>query len=184
MLRISKLTDYAVVLATYLAGQGREERHNVRDLASVTGIHPPTVSKILKHLARCGIVESQRGARGGYRLAARPDQIPIASIIEALEGPIAVTECASEETSGACEYEGRCDVQANWQQINAVVNRALASVSLADMRSPEPAPQLVTLGVPPAVRTTEAGALGGERPGPLDAMAHHRQGPTSGPERP
>jgi FeS assembly SUF system regulator len=155
MLRISKLTDYAVVLATYLAGRGREERYNVRDLAAVTGIHQPTVSKILKHLARCGIVESQRGARGGYRLAAHPEQIPIVSIIEALEGPIAVTECASEMTSGACEYEGRCDVQANWQQINTVVSRALASVSLADMRAPEPAPQLVTLSATPAVRAVE-----------------------------
>lgn len=146
MLRISKLTDYAVVLATWLAGREREERHNVRDLAAVTGIHQPTVGKILKHLARQGIVESQRGARGGYRLASPPDDIPVASVIEALEGPIAVTECASEETAGACEYEGRCEVQANWQQINAVVNRALASVSLADMARPPDAPgQLVKL---------------------------------------
>lgn len=169
MLRISKLTDYAVVLATYLAGRSRDERHNVRDLAAATGIHQPTVSKILKHLARCGIVDSQRGARGGYRLAERPEHIPIASIIEALEGPIAVTECASDQTSGACEYEGRCDVQANWQQINAVVNRALESVSLADMRSPRP--ELVTLG-----------AVSGRRQGVAGAAAS--TGPAGGSEGP
>lgn len=145
MLRISKLTDYAVVLTTWLAGRGPRERQSVRDLAAVTGIHQPTVGKILKHLARHGIVESQRGARGGYRLAARPEEIPVAAIIEALEGPIAVTECASEETAGSCEYEGRCEVQANWQQINAVVGRALASVSLADMARPAGPTKLVPL---------------------------------------
>jgi FeS assembly SUF system regulator len=168
-----------VVLATYLAGRDGDERHNVRDLAAVTGIHAPTVSKILKHLARRGIVESQRGARGGYRLASRPTEIPIASIIEALEGPIAVTECASEETSGACEYEGRCDVQANWQQINAVVNRALASVSLADMRAPEPPAQLVTLS-----RARATGQVGDAS----DSIPLHdfrnASGPAAGTERP
>ena len=147
MLRISKLTDYAVVLTTWLAGRALSERHNVRDLAAVTGIHQPTVGKILKHLARHGIVESHRGARGGYRLAASPAKIPVAAVIEALEGPIAVTECASDETSGACEYEGRCEVQANWRQINDVLSRALASVSLADMARPaSPVRELVQLG--------------------------------------
>ncbi len=142
MLRISKLADYAVVLATWLAArEQRGERHTVRDLAAVTGIHQPTVGKILKHLARHGIVDSQRGARGGYRLAARPEDVPVAAIIEALEGPIAVTECASEETAGACEYEGRCGVQESWQRINAVVGRALESVSLADMAKPGLSPR-------------------------------------------
>ena len=145
MLRISKLTDYGVVLTTWMAGRCADEKHNVRDLAAETGIHQPTVSKILKRLARHGIVESQRGARGGYRLADRPEALAIVDVIEAIEGPIAVTECASEETAGACEYEGRCEVQANWQRINAAVSDALSGITLADMAQPPSDKDLVKL---------------------------------------
>jgi FeS assembly SUF system regulator len=134
MLRISKMTDYAVVLATHLAAV--EGPHAARDLAVQTQIPEPTASKVLKKLARAGVVVSQRGAKGGYTLARSPEQIGIDEVIEAIEGPIAVTECSDETTDSLCEYETNCGVRANWQRINVAVQRALSEITLADMAFP------------------------------------------------
>lgn len=131
MLRISRLTDYAVVLATELA------RHThpvaVSDLSMATDVPAPTVSKVLKLLTKAGVVVSSRGTNGGYRLAADARDIPIVRVIEAIEGPIAVTECAEEQT--ACEHETSCGVRANWQRINRAVHDALAAISISEMSS-------------------------------------------------
>ena len=134
MLRISKMTDYAVVLATHLAAV--EGPHAARDLAVQTQIPEPTASKVLKKLARAGVVVSQRGAKGGYTLARSPEQIGVDEVIEAIEGPIAVTECSDETTDSLCEYETNCGVRANWQRINVAVQRALSEITLADMAFP------------------------------------------------
>ena len=134
MLRISKMTDYAVVLATHLATA--EGPHAARDLAVQTQIPEPTASKVLKKLARAGVVVSQRGAKGGYTLARSPEQIGVDEVIEAIEGPIAVTECSDETTDSLCEYETNCGVRANWQRINVAVQRALSEITLADMAFP------------------------------------------------
>ena len=134
MLRISKLTDYAVVLATHLAAS--EGPHAARDLAVQTQIPEPTASKVLKKLARAGVVVSQRGAKGGYTLARSSEQIGVNEVIEAIEGPIAVTECSDETTDSLCEYETNCGVRANWQRINVAVQRALSEITLADMAFP------------------------------------------------
>ena len=128
------MTDYAVVLATHLAAA--EGAQPARDLALQTQIPEPTASKVLKKLARAGVVISQRGAKGGYALARRPQQIGIHEVIEAIEGPIAVTECSDESTDSFCEYETSCGVRANWQRINLAVHRALSEMSLADMAFP------------------------------------------------
>ncbi len=148
MLRISKLTDYAVVLATELSAGVEERAQGVRELALRTGIPQPTASKVLKKLARAGIVASQRGVHGGYLLARPAEAITVAEIIAALEGPIAVTECSTDETAGACDYEGACGTQANWQRINLAVQRALEDISLAEMAGPQ-AQELVQLGRTP-----------------------------------
>ena len=142
MLRISKMTDYAVVLATHLAAA--EGAHAARDLALHTQIPEPTASKVLKKLARAGVVTSQRGAKGGYALARAPQQIGIHEVIEAIEGPIAVTECSDESNESFCEYETNCGVRANWQRINFAVQSALATITLADMAAPGTA-ELVSL---------------------------------------
>ncbi|HSN83017.1 MAG TPA: SUF system Fe-S cluster assembly regulator [Polyangiales bacterium] len=134
MLRISKMTDYAVVLATHLAAV--EGPHAARDLALQTQIPEPTASKLLKKLTRAGVVVSQRGAKGGYALARSPEQIGIHEVIEAIEGPIAVTECSDETTDSSCEYETNCGVRANWQRINLAVQTALSEITLADMAFP------------------------------------------------
>jgi len=139
MLRITKLTDYAIVVLTNLASATGSSTA----LAERTRIPRPTVSKILKELTRSGIVSSQRGVQGGYQLARSPETISIADIIDAVEGPVALTECSSVEPE-ACEHAGCCPVEANWLRINQVVRRALGGISLADMTRPL-SPQLINL---------------------------------------
>jgi FeS assembly SUF system regulator len=136
VLRISKLTDYAIVVSTHLGSVAGAIA--VSDLASATRIPQPTVSKVLKALARAGVVVSQRGAHGGYRLARPSVEITVAEIIGALEGPIAVTECSDVSPEHLCEHEPRCEVRANWQRINAAVHGALAGITLSDMARSEP----------------------------------------------
>jgi hypothetical protein len=101
---------------------------------------------------------------GGYRLSRTPEQISIAEVIRALEGPIAVTECSSETTAGTCEYENRCDVRANWQRINAAVAAALEGISLQEMARTSP-PALVPLRRRPDTAATAADHQLAGRPG-------------------
>jgi FeS assembly SUF system regulator len=133
MLRISKLTDYAVVLATELASTPAPR--SVTRLSAATGIPAPTTSKVLKTLTRAGIVESVRGKSGGYRLARGAQEISVAELIRAIEGPIAVTECADENDGHLCSIQEDCGVRANWQLINRVVEEALEKVRLSDMNA-------------------------------------------------
>ena len=149
MLRITKLTDYAVVILSEIA-KPSPSSHTARDVADRTRIPQPTVSKVLKHLARGRVVTSERGAKGGYRLARDPEKICLTDIIDAVEGPIAVTECSTDGAS--CEFEGHCPVEANWIRINDVVRRALSRITLAEMRRTDL--QLVTLRLP-----TSSGAV-------------------------
>ncbi len=133
MLRISKMTDYGALVMTALA-RDPEGLHNAADLAVRTHVAEPTVSKLLKLLARRGLVTSLRGVHGGYRLARAPDHIRMTDIIAALEGPIALTECAHEP--GICGIEHVCGVRSHWQVINRAIRKALDSVTLAEMAAP------------------------------------------------
>jgi FeS assembly SUF system regulator len=135
MLRLGKLTDYCTVVMTHLARQPDQLR-NAADLAQETRIAAPTMSKILKRLARAGLVSSIRGAHGGYRLARGPSEISMAEIIAAMEGPIGLTDCAMH--NGRCGIESRCQVRGNWLRINLAVRTALEKVSLAEMSEPLP----------------------------------------------
>ncbi|MFP4559761.1 MAG: SUF system Fe-S cluster assembly regulator [Thiohalorhabdus sp.] len=133
MLRISKMTDYGTVVMTHLA-KNPEQRFSARELASDLHIGVPTVSKILKVLERGGLLVAQRGKNGGYSLARDPGQISVAQVIRAMEGPIALTECASDALQ--CDQEQSCSVQSNWQRINHAIMRALEGVSVAEMTEP------------------------------------------------
>jgi len=146
VLRISKLTDYGTVLLAHLAAD-RETVCSAADVASATGIAVPTVSKLLKSLGRSGLVKSTRGANGGYRLARDPLDISAADIIDALEGPVSITECSASDSQ--CEHEGVCSVGGAWQRVNVAIRRALDDVSLNDLlRSNRPAPQFRFAGLP------------------------------------
>ncbi len=144
MLKLSREADYGIVLMTRLAQLGSTEPVSARDLADDAQVSHQMVSKILKQLAREGLLRSQRGARGGYRLAQPPESLSVADVITAIEGPIALTECA-ETTHGDCERESMCHVRGNWRLINRRVLDSLGTISLAEMarplrdvRSPDP----------------------------------------------
>lgn len=142
MLRISKLTDYGTVVLAQLA-DAEERLQSASEIAAATGLGGPTVSKLLKQLARAGLVASERGANGGYRLAKAPADISAAAIIDALEGPLAITECSGQEST--CELEEVCSVGSSWQQINLRIRRALADISLTELQRPRPAIPTFTL---------------------------------------
>ena len=134
MLRVSKLTDYATVIMTVLADAA--DVLSAQDVAACARLELPTVSKLLKQLAHAGLVDSFRGVNGGYRLAREAQQITIAQIVTAMEGPIGMTECSAHV--GLCDHESHCGVRVNWQRINLAIAHALASVTLADMLKPVP----------------------------------------------
>ena len=128
MLRISRLTDYATVI---LASLGNGGLASAADIAERTHIGLPTVSKLLKELQHAGLVRSVRGAHGGYQLARSTGEINAADIIDAVEGPVALTECSNG--SGLCGIEATCLVGHGWQRISLAIRRALTDVSLDEL---------------------------------------------------
>ncbi|MFO1407298.1 MAG: SUF system Fe-S cluster assembly regulator [Steroidobacteraceae bacterium] len=134
MLRISKLTDYGtLILACLAAAAGR--RYTATEVAERTRIGLPTVSKLLKSFQRAGIVSSVRGAHGGYQLARPAREISAASIIDAIEGPVAITECSGDHS--ACDLEHSCSTGGSWQRINDAIRRSLDGISLAQLSGQE-----------------------------------------------
>jgi FeS assembly SUF system regulator len=130
MLRISKLTDYAtVLLATLAVDPARVQTATA--MAERTHIAAPTVSKLLKQLQRAGLVTSTRGLHGGYQLARPATQISAAAILDALEGPLALTDCAVGH--GQCGIEETCRVGRSWQRLNLAIRRSLSEVTLAQL---------------------------------------------------
>jgi len=134
MLKMSRLTDYGTNVLAYLAGAG-EAVHSANAVAEHTGLSPATVSKVLKLLARAGLVNAHRGAQGGYALARPAEDISASDVIDALEGPLALTECA--QVAGSCELESTCLVGGAWQSINVAIRRALSDISLAELATLE-----------------------------------------------
>jgi FeS assembly SUF system regulator len=146
VLRISKLTDYGTVLLAHLAAN-QSTVCSAADVAQATGIGLPTVSKLFKSLARAGLVTSTRGANGGYRLSRGPQLISAADVIDALEGPVSITECSAID--GDCVHEGVCSVGGAWQRVNVAIRRALTDVTLNDLvRTNSPVPTFRFAGLP------------------------------------
>lgn len=146
MLRISKLTDYGTVVLAHLAGDP-EAVCSAADVSAATGIAPPTVSKLLKSLARADLVSSTRGANGGYQLTRKPGDISAADVIDALEGPVSITECSA--TDSHCDFEQVCNVGSAWKRINVAIRHALEDVSLMDLlMANRPLPRFQFGGMP------------------------------------
>lgn len=141
MFRLNRLTDYAVVVMSQMSLRG-ETLRSAQQIADDTAVPLPTVSKLLNLLGRAGLVISQRGAAGGYTLSRGPEQISVAEIIQALEGPIALTACV-DGASESCDVESFCPMRGNWNKVNNAIQDALSSVSLAEMSS-FPAPYRLT----------------------------------------
>jgi len=134
MLRISKLTDYGTMVLACLASRP-DERYTATAVADRTRLGLPTVSKLLKSFHRAGLVTSVRGAHGGYQLARPAARISAAEIIDAIEGPVAITECSGHHS--ACELETVCNTGSAWQRVNEAIRRSLDELSLAQLSGQE-----------------------------------------------
>jgi FeS assembly SUF system regulator len=139
MLRLSKLTDYGTVAMAHIAREP-DRIHAAAELAAAIGVAVPTVSKILKMLTWGNLLQSVRGPKGGYMLSRPAGEISIAEVIDAMEGPIGVTECSA--IVGLCSQEGSCSVRTSWQGINRVIRNALDGVTLADLAQPSFKPHI------------------------------------------
>lgn len=155
MLRLSREADYGIVLMTRLAHEGVGELVNARDLSDRSQLSHQMVAKILKQLTRAGLLVSQRGVNGGYRMSRPAHETTVADVITAIEGPIALTECI-EHVDGDCARESICQVRGNWQLINRKVLDSLATITLAEMARPieDPGPSQAV----PLTRRPLAGA--------------------------
>jgi FeS assembly SUF system regulator len=132
MIRLSRLSDYAVVLMSQL-GEPSGHPASAQQVSAATGLSLPTVSKLLKLMHRAGLVHSTRGSQGGYVLAVPSAEITVAAIIEAVDGPISLTDCAIPGT--ACQLDGQCPTQHGWAKLNNTVRSAFVQVHLSDFRS-------------------------------------------------
>ena len=133
MLRMSKMADYGTVILTTMAHEPERTR-STAEIGVATGLPVPSVSKILKIFVREGLVVSLRGARGGYTLSRPPAEISTAQILNAIEGPIGMTECSI--SPGLCARETGCPVRVNWQWVNHVMLEALEQITLEQMIQP------------------------------------------------
>lgn len=134
MLRLSKMTDYAVVVMGRLASRP-DDRQSAADIAEATGLPGTTVGQVLKALNGGGLVSAARGAHGGYLLTRPPQKISVAEIVVALDGPVAITACV-EGADDPCAMERSCLLKGSWDSVNVAIETALADVTLADMLAP------------------------------------------------
>ena len=137
MIKLSKMTDYAVVILAEMAGQGGALM-NASILSERTKLPEPTVSKVLKLLARHKLLTSTRGVNGGYSLEKPAAEIDMASLITALEGPILLTECVDKTGGNCCDRADYCTIKGKWNPVNAAMQSALEKVSLAQMMGEQP----------------------------------------------
>ena len=135
MLRLSKIADYSVVVLVQLAESDAVQTSSA--IAARTGIPEPTVAKVLKLLVGAGLVVSQRGARGGYRLSRPLNTIAVGDVVRAVEGPVFVTACV-EGSAIDCDSSRFCPIHGRWEKVNRAIEAALAAITLADVRSSSP----------------------------------------------
>lgn len=150
MIRLSRLTDYGILLMTLVARDSEQKPKAARDLADEASLPLPTVSKVLKILLAHNLLISHRGAKGGYLLAHAADEISVAAIIEAMEGPIGLTECSAN--TGNCDLLSYCPMRSNWAVISTALRDALQRVKVADLLTPvhlaSKSGQIVSLRMP------------------------------------
>jgi FeS assembly SUF system regulator len=140
MFRLNRLTDYGVVVLSQMSRSPNDLR-TAPQISEETGVPLPTVAKLLNALAHGHLIESHRGATGGYTLKRAAADISVAEIIQALEGPIALTACV-EGSDYDCDVAALCPMRGNWDRVNKAIYGALSEVTLADM-----AASFVTFGL-------------------------------------
>ncbi|MCJ2187464.1 SUF system Fe-S cluster assembly regulator [Novosphingobium beihaiensis] len=132
-MRLSSMADYAVVIMSAAARHCGGARVSAGQLAEETGLPAPTVQKLVSKLTAAGLMRSSRGVGGGLKLARPPAAITLADIVEAVEGPIALTGCLTPDRKGECAREDACSVRGHWPEVNAAVRGALAQVPLTQL---------------------------------------------------
>ena len=141
MLRIGKLTDYGLVVLNQLALAGAQKL-STEDIAQTTGLSIATVRKVMKAIVDAGLVNAQRGSKGGYRIALAPKQISVLDVVQAFEGPVSLTECSADDNH--CEITESCSLSSNWTGINDLLLRVLGGITLDDIRNTDVQDQLHT----------------------------------------
>jgi len=131
MIKLSKLTDYAVVVLADMA-LDEETRSTASSVSLRTGLPIPTVAKVLKLLAKGGVITSSRGIHGGYALKDKPEKISVAKVLLALEGPLELTACV-HGAKECCEHTKKCPIRGQWNPVNMAMRQALEKVTLAQM---------------------------------------------------
>ncbi len=134
MMKLSKMSDYAVVMMT-LMGSEPLANHTATTVAENSGLTVPTVRKLMKMLSKAGLLNSTRGVNGGYTFAKNPNTINVSEIIEAVDGPIAMTTCL-DRTQTTCAMDGNCPTKDRWHVINEAVKNALQGVTLGQFIEP------------------------------------------------
>ncbi len=132
MIRLTKLTDYGLVVMTHFANNLERKVWNARDVAEAVHLPVPTVSKLLKAFARGSLLKAHRGVHGGYSLARSPEEITLPQIVEVLEGPVAITECQQGGESD-CLLQLLCPLRPTWSDLNKELKSTLERVTLADL---------------------------------------------------
>ncbi len=132
MMKLSKMTDYAVILLAEMANKEGGQLISASALSSGTNLPEPTVSKLLKLLARQKIIESVRGANGGYRLLISPEDITIATVMRATDGPLKLTACVDQDND-CCNHMMNCSMRGKWSPVNTAMTNALEGISLRQM---------------------------------------------------
>ena len=137
MIKLSKITDYAVVILAYMSRN--DKLLSASDISNYTSLPEPTVSKILKLLSKSSIIKSVRGASGGYVMLKKESDITANDIITAIEGPIALTSCVDGSKNDPCKTINICPLSNGWQKINDAITDALSTVTLEELVSYEEA---------------------------------------------
>ncbi|MEM7680010.1 MAG: SUF system Fe-S cluster assembly regulator [Pseudomonadota bacterium] len=130
MIKISKLADYAIIVLSVLHKSDGTVLA-ASSLAQLTHIPEPTVAKVTKKLSKAGVINSVKGANGGYTLSDKAQDISIYKVIKAIDGPLALVDCVTDDHE--CSFSNVCPTQGRWNKVNAVIQNALEDVKLSDM---------------------------------------------------
>src|SRR5215510_15832534 len=136
MLRLSKKADYALMAMKHLALRGDQGSSSAREIAALYDIPIELMAKVLQRLVRRGLLASHHGTRGGYQLARRPTQISVADVIQAIEGPVSVTACSTED--GKCEQYAKCNVRDPLWRVRERILAALGECTIAELAADPP----------------------------------------------
>jgi Rrf2 family protein len=145
MLRLSKKADYALIAMKHLALRADRGSSSAREIAGLYGVPIELMAKVLQRLVQKGLLESHQGTRGGYKLARMPSQISVADVIQAIEGPVTVTACTTEE--GQCEQFSKCNVRDPLFRVRERILAALGECTIAELASDPPTPAPTRLAV-------------------------------------